>query len=107
MPNFSADDLAALFPNGFPGWDVEHASIMETSLMYALRPDLVHRDRIVDDEARRHPTWDVVPPPAEFIPRSGVLWHPSEATPEIGQRFLTAIADRLEEALRTEFHLPA
>jgi creatinine amidohydrolase len=106
MPNFSADDLAALFPNGFPGWDVEHASIMETSLMYALRPDLVHRDRIVDDEARRHPTWDVVPPPAEFIPRSGVLWHPSEATPEIGQRFLTAIANRLEEALRTEFHLP-
>ncbi len=105
MPVFSADELAQVFPAGFPGWDVEHASIMETSLMYVLRPDLVHADRIVDDEAARHPSWDVVPPPAEFVPRSGVLWHPSEATPEIGQRFLTAVAGRLEDALRTEFAL--
>lgn len=106
LPNFSADELAVLFPGGFPGWDVEHASIMETALMYVLRPDLVRRDRIIDDEAARHPSWDVVPAPAEFIPASGVLWHPSAATPEIGERFLAAIAARLETALRTEFTLP-
>lgn len=105
MPDFSADDLAELFPEGFPGWDVEHASIMETSLMLVLHPELVHRDRVVDDEAERHPTWDVVPPPAEFIPSSGVLWHPSEASEAIGRRFLDAVAGRLEEALRTEFDL--
>lgn len=105
MPDFSPQELAELFPKGFPGWDVEHASIMETGLMYALRPDLVRRDRIVDDEARRHPTWDVIPAPADFIPKSGVLWHPSEATDEIGRKFLAATADRLEQALRTEFNL--
>jgi creatinine amidohydrolase len=105
MPDFSADDLVELFPAGFPGWDVEHASIMETSLMLALHPELVHQDRIVDDEAERHPTWDVVPPPAEFIPASGVLWHPTEASEAIGRRFLEAVADRLEDALRTEFDL--
>ncbi len=105
MPSFTPDELAELFPGGFPGWDVEHASIMETSMMYVVRGDLVHRDRIVDDEAKRHPTWDMVPAPEDYIPRSGVLWHPSEATEEVGRRFLAAAATRLEEALSTEFGL--
>lgn len=104
-PAFSEAELAELFPGGFPGWDVEHASIMETSLMLALHPDLVHTDRIVDDEAERHPSWDVVPAPSEFVPRSGVLWHPSVATAELGERFLEAAAGRLVEALQTEFGL--
>jgi len=104
-PAFSEAELAELFPGGFPGWDVEHASIMETSLMLALHPDLVHTDRIVDDEAERHPSWDVVPAPSEFVPRSGVLWHPSVATAELGERFLETAAGRLVEALQTEFGL--
>jgi creatinine amidohydrolase len=105
FPNFSPEELRELFPEGFPGWDVEHASIMETSMMFVLRPDLVRRDRIVDDEARRHPSWDVVPAPDDFIPKSGVLWHPTEATDEIGRKFVDAVSRRLEEALRTEFGL--
>jgi creatinine amidohydrolase len=105
LPDFSEDELKDLFPHGFPGWAVEHASIMETSMMYVLRPDLVHRDRIVDDEARRHPTWDVIPAPDDFIPKSGVLWHPSEASEKIGRRFVDACVARLEEALRTEFQI--
>jgi creatinine amidohydrolase len=103
MPAFSDAELAALFPNGFPGWDVEHASIMETAMMMVFHPELVLHDRIVDDEAERHPTWDVVPAPSAFVPKSGVLWHPSEATLEIGRRFVEAAAQRLAEALRTEF----
>jgi creatinine amidohydrolase len=103
MPELSERELQELFPNGFPGWDVEHASIMETSMMYVVRPDLVRRDLIVDDQAQRHPSWDVVPAPADFIPESGVLWHPSEATEEVGRRFLEAAASRLVEALQTEF----
>jgi len=102
FPAFTEAELADLFPGGFPGWDVEHASIMETSMMLVLRPDLVRTARIVDDEAARHPSWDVVPAPPEFIPKSGVLWHPSVATAEIGHRFLAAAAERLAEALRVE-----
>lgn len=103
MPEFTAEEINQLFPHGFPGWDVEHASIMETSMMMILYPDLVHRDRIVDDQAERHPTWDVVPAPSAFIPKSGVLWHPSEATEEVGHLFVDAAVKRLEEAIRTEF----
>ena len=107
MPRFSEAELAELFPRGFPGWDVEHASIMETSLMEVLAPDSVRRELVADDEAARHPSWDVVPAPAEFIPKSGVLWHPTEASREIGQRFLEGCSKRLEEALRSEFGLTA
>jgi creatinine amidohydrolase len=102
MPDFSAKELAAIFPNGFPGWDVEHASIMETSMMYLIRPDLVRRDRIVDDQAKRHPGWDVVPAPSDFIPKSGVLWHPSEANEATGRLLIDAAVSKLVLAIRTE-----
>ena len=111
MPDFSPQELAELFPKGFPGWDVEHASIMETAMMYVLRPELVRRDRIVDDQARRHPTWDVIPAPDDFIPKSGVLWHPSEATEAIGRRFVkvgdgafVSLADQLAGKVRRVEH---
>jgi creatinine amidohydrolase len=105
FPNLNDAQLAEVFPKGFPGWDVEHASIIETSLMYVVRPDLVRKDRIVDDQAERHPGWDVVPAPREFIPKSGVLWHPSEASEAIGRLVLRICADRLVDALRTEFRV--
>jgi creatinine amidohydrolase len=105
FPQFSDAELAEVFPKGFPGWDVEHASIIETSLMYVIRPDLVRRDKIADDQAERHPAWDVVPPPKQFIPKSGVLWHPTEASEAIGHKVLGMCADHLVKALRTEFEL--
>lgn len=105
MPDFSSEELSELFPKGFRGWDVEHAAQMETSMMIALRPELVRHDRIVDDHAVRHPTWDVLPTPEDFIPKTGVLWHATDASEEIGRRFVEGVARRLEDALRTEFDL--
>jgi creatinine amidohydrolase len=102
MPEFSPDELAKIFPKGFPGWDVEHASIMETSMMYLIRPELVRRERIADDQAKRHPTWDVVPAPDDFIPKSGVLWHPTESSEATGRLLVDAAVRRLVEAIRTE-----
>ena len=103
FPQLTEAQLAEIFPKGFPGWDVEHASIIETSLMYVVRPDLVRRNKIADDQAARHPAWDVVPAPSEFIPKSGVLWHPTEASEAIGKTVLRLCADHLAGALRTEF----
>lgn len=103
MPQFSDDELGELFPNGFTGWNFEHASHLETSIMYVLRPDLVRRDRIADDHAVRAPDWDVVPAPDDFVPRSGVLMKPSDANEQSGQRFLDASVNRLVTAIRTEF----
>ena len=36
----------SLYPDGFTGWDLEHAGVMETSLMLLFYPDLVDMDRI-------------------------------------------------------------
>ncbi len=102
MPDFSPEELKEVFPRGFPGWDVEHASIAETSMMMVTHPELIRRERIIDDEAKRHPTWDVVPAPQDFIPKSGVLWHPTEATEEIGHKFIDGAVKRLVTAMRTE-----
>jgi creatinine amidohydrolase len=103
MPEFSKAELAELFPSGFAGWDTEHASHLETSLMWVLRPDLVRVDRIADDQAKRHPAWDVVPAPADFMPATGVLMNPSDFSEAAGKRFLQAAAGQLVAAITTEF----
>ena len=102
FPQFTEHELAEVFPKGFPGWDVEHASIIETSLMYVIRPELVRRDKVADDQAKRHPAWDVIPAPQDFIPKTGVLWHPTEASEEIGRKVLRMCADHLVKAIHTE-----
>ena len=35
------ETIEALYPDGFTGWDLEHAGVMETSLMLLFHPDLI------------------------------------------------------------------
>ncbi len=100
--DLSRTTMDLLFPGGFPGWDVEHASIMETSLMQHLRPELVLFDRAVDDEAERHPWWDVVPTPDAFVPASGTLWKATQASAEKGERAWGEIVRGLAAAIEQE-----
>jgi creatinine amidohydrolase len=83
--DLSAETMELLFGGDFPGWATEHASIMETSLMLHLHPELVRADRTVDDQAERSPWWDVVPAPAAFVPESGTLWKATQADAEKGR----------------------
>lgn len=94
--------MEILFGGEFPGWDVEHAAVLETSLMLHLRPDLVRFDQAVDDAARRHPTYDVVPPPDDFIPASGTLWKATRASPQKGAAAWPEIVARVGDAVATE-----
>jgi creatinine amidohydrolase len=98
----SDETMATMFPDGFPGWDVEHASIMETSLMLHLRPELVLFDRAVDDQSRRHPFYDVVPVPDDFVPASGTLWKATQATAEKGRLAWGEIVAELDAAVETD-----
>jgi creatinine amidohydrolase len=98
----SDETMQLLFADEFPGWDVEHAAIMETSLMLHLRPDLVLFDRAVDDEAARHPFYDVVPIPDEFVPRSGTLWKATQASAEKGERAWAEIVAGLDAAVAAD-----
>lgn len=94
--------IEELFGDEFPGWDVEHAAVLETSLMLHLHPELVLFDRAVDDEAKRHPSYDVVPTPDDFVPASGTLWKATRASARKGSRAWQEIVTNLESAIRAE-----
>jgi creatinine amidohydrolase len=98
----SPEVMELLFDDEFPGWDVEHAGILETSLMLHLRPDLVLIDRAIDDQAERHPPYDVVPTPADFVPRSGTLWKATRASAKKGRVAWPEIVSRVTRAIAQE-----
>jgi len=95
--------IESMFPAEFPGWDVEHAAIIETSLMLALCPGLVRVERIVDDEAERHPPYDMIPAPPETIPASGVLYRATLADREKGEELYEMLVEGVASAIVTEF----
>lgn len=103
--DLSAATMDALFPEGFPGWGIEHASIFETSLMLHLHPELVLFDRAVDDAAKRSPWYDVVPTPDAFVPRSGTLWKATQASADKGALAWPEVVAQVREAI--ELELPA
>jgi creatinine amidohydrolase len=94
--------MDALFGDEFPGWDKEHAAVLETSLMQHLRPDSVLIDRAVDDEAARHPFYDVIPPPDDFVPVSGGLWKATRASADKGRVAWAEIVENLAAAIEAE-----
>jgi creatinine amidohydrolase len=95
--------IAKLYPGGFPGWDVEHGGVLETSLMLALHPELVHLDRAVDHPAATFPPYDVYPVKPEWTPCSGTLSSPKDASVEKGHILLEVCTQGIVNALRAEF----
>jgi creatinine amidohydrolase len=110
-------DLLENPPEDTPGW---HASEFETSLMMAMRPDLVRMDRAVHTRAGR-PSWlpesfvkldgapDVefqgyqyfaFPMDHEEWTPSGVIGNPLTATAEKGEVAIQRFADHLVDAIR-------
>lgn len=65
--------LACVFPNGFPGFALEHAAVIVTSLMLHYYPELVRMDLLPDDGPADFPNYDVYPPIPDWVPASGVL----------------------------------
>lgn len=98
--------IARLYPNGFTGWDLEHGGVLETSLMLALHPELVHLERAVHHAPASFPPYDVYPVKPEWTPASGTLSSPQEASREKGEILLEVCTRGIVGALRHEFALP-
>lgn len=104
----TTETIGELYPDGFPGWAVEHGGVMETSLMLALHPHLVHLDRAIDHPPAAFPPYDVYPVKPEWTPPSGTLSSPKEASREKGEIMLRVCTEGIAEALRNEFsHTPS
>lgn len=100
----SDDLIAELFPEGFPGWEAEHASLTETSLMEHFLPHLVLRDRLGElDDYKPVPVYSVWPEPKGLVPESGVLYQAHGASAAKGARLSERIAAEIVAILRAEF----
>jgi len=87
---------------GFPGWDTEHAGITETSLMLYFSPELVRKDRIIDDMSERKPTYSIFPPPDDIIPKSGTLYKATYASREKGEKLARQVVDEMVKIVEEE-----
>ncbi|WP_248126844.1 creatininase [Brucella pituitosa] len=97
-----------VWPDGFPSWPLEHAGVMETSVMMYLCPDMVYPDRIPDHGPAEFPPYDVYPQTWENLPglpKSGALISARSASPEKGKLLFDTYVSGISEAVRKEFGL--
>lgn len=98
----------AVWPDGFPSWPLEHAGVMETSVMLHLSPDRVYPDRIPDHGPAEFPPYDVYPQTWENLPglpKSGALISARSASAEKGKLLFDTYVSGITEAVRKEFGL--
>jgi creatinine amidohydrolase len=99
------DTIGRIFPDGFPGIELEHASVIETSMMLALRPDLVDLSAALHDGPADFLPYDRYPIPPTQVPPSGVLSQTEGSSKEKGEWLLEDATDGLELAVKREFGL--
>jgi len=104
---------AAEFPNPlidavytdheFPGLDLEHGGLLETSMMLYCYPEFVQMERLGNESAARFPPYDLFPPRTEWVPASGVLSSGLSATPEKGRLLVECFVNQVADAINAEF----
>lgn len=99
--------IEELYPDGFTGWDLEHAGVMETSLMLLFFPGLVDMGRmdpeLYADLPAKLPNYDVLPIIPGYTPPSGCLSHPDASTREKGVVLRDVAVKNMVEAIKREF----
>jgi creatinine amidohydrolase len=96
-------DLKQIFGDGFPGWDAEHASITETSILEFLRPDLVRVELKAAGGARRTTTYDIFPPPPDILWPNGIGNSALPASAAVGKQLIELLVDRIGAIIDKEF----
>lgn len=107
---FSEATMDYVYQGQFPGWSLEHAAVMETSLMLFLKPELVQTGKMIDDAPKEIAGYDILPIDERFVSKSGCLWKATLASKEKGAKIwqelkeilITAIAREFDVSLRRE-----
>jgi creatinine amidohydrolase len=95
--------LDRIFPDGYPGIELEHASVLETSMMLALRPDLVHPEEALHDGPAAFLPYDRYPRQPDEVPPSGVLSLTAGASAEKGTWLLDDCENGIVDIVNREF----
>lgn len=106
-PSFmiTSEALSKIYVGPFPGLAVEHAALLETSLMLFLRPDLVRSTKIPDERVERIVIYEIIPPPADIMTESGSLWSAAAASKEKGQFLFNTIVENLLKTVSRELSI--
>lgn len=94
--------LDAVFDGPFPGVDLEHAALLETSMMLALHPQLVRMDELPADDTGDFAGHDRYPPTGNGVPDSGVLAPASGASAEKGTLLINTTVEAMVKGLRKD-----
>jgi creatinine amidohydrolase len=92
-----------VFGNDFPNWPLEHAGILETSLMMHIHPDLVHLETLEPHGPSQIPVYDMWPYDEALIPADGVLNTAKGASANRGRIFFEEFTTSLSSSLKKEF----
>jgi creatinine amidohydrolase len=95
--------IDAAFGDAFPDWSLEHAGVMETSIMLRLHPSLVHLGALEAHGPATLPVYDMWPYDEALVPADGVLNTAAGATAEKGEIFFEEFSRSLGAALGREF----
>lgn len=96
------ETLGRVFPEGYPGIELEHAAVLETSLMMHFHPELVRADRIPDNAPMDAPPYDVWPADTSRVPETGSLSPAVGASAEKGGLIVEQYRRDMAAAVRRE-----
>jgi creatinine amidohydrolase len=99
----TAETLERVFPDGFPGWALEHAGVMTTSLHLYLTPELVDMSKAPTHGVIEYPPYDVFPFDPSVGTQSGSLNSPASASAESGKLIFDEVVAALTAAIHAEF----
>lgn len=97
------DTIRTIYPDGFPGWAVEHGGVLETSLMLHLHPELVDMSKVVDHPPATFPPYDFFPIKPEWTPPSGCLSSAKPASASKGKLLFDVCVQGMSHHLATAF----
>lgn len=97
------ETLDRVFKGKFPGFEYEHAAVNETSLMLALRPDLVNSMDFPDEFAERYIHYSVWPDSPDLVTRNGALSSAKASSVENGELMLADVVEGMLRDIDIEF----
>jgi creatinine amidohydrolase len=102
--NLSKEMMPKIFDEvKFAGWDLEHAAVVETSIIMHVAPELVRQDRFLDEGLETIPTYHCFPPSRTLIPESGCLHSARSSSGDKGRWIVENIVENLAAIVGKEF----
>lgn len=87
----------------FPGLDLEHGGILETSLMLYCYPEHVAMSELTEEAPAAFPPYDLFPVNPDWVPPSGNLSPAQGSTREFGELLAEEFVGVVSDSLRGEF----